>query len=266
MKPASSSGTRSGLIFEQTPIHEKDDLSKSEAVRIANTLAMIPEGCTSLLEVGCGSGHILNRVDLPLAFGTDLVQRGLLRARRPVVRSSILALPFGEDSVDVVVCAETLEHLDPEQVPVAARELARVARKWVIVTVPDRENLLFSSHLCPQCGMVFHVHGHQNSFSPNEIKRLFPVAHHFDVRSAWRVRKFSQTLLRVRTSVFGLWRYTRHTVCPGCGNQHILNDSRKPLYLLFAALNALRHPRKNHFRWLLVRAALDKGATRQKGE
>lgn len=248
---------QSGLVFEVTPIHEDpSEFTPSETVRIADTLGMIPPDCASVLEVGCGSGDILNRVQTPLAFGTDVVRRGLVRARRPVAVSSILALPFGDRSVDAVLCAQTLEHLDPADLPAAAAELRRVARRHVIVTVPWEEDLLFSSHRCPECGTVFHIHGHQSSFGPADLARLFPGAGGIEVRGSWKVRPFGRALLRVRTSVFGVWKYTRHTVCPACGNQRIPNRERRPIYLLFAGVNALANPRRNRFKWLLARIDL----------
>ncbi len=258
MNDAGDRRRESGLVFELTPIHEDpSDLTPSEAVRIADTLGMIPRECTSVLEVGCGSGDILNRLETTLAFGTDVVRRGLVRARRPVAVSSILALPFKDRSVDAVLCAETLEHLDPADLPAAAAELRRVARRHVIVTVPWEEDLLFSSHRCPECGMVFHIHGHQNSFSPADVARLFPGADGIEVRGSWKVRSFDRGLLRVRTSFFGVWKYTRHTVCPRCGNQRIPNLERRPLYLLFAGLNAIVNPRRSRFKWLLARIDLE---------
>lgn len=248
---------QSGLLFEVTAIHEEpEELTGSEGVRIADTLNMIPPGCASLLEVGCGSGDILNRVRTPLAFGTDLVRRGLVRAQRPTVVASILALPFADGSVDAVLCAETLEHLDPADLPAAAAELRRVARRHVIVTVPWEEDLLFSSHRCPECGLVFHIHGHRSAFGPGEIERLFPGASGLEVRGSWKVRPFNRGLLRLRTGVFGLWKHTRHTVCPGCGNRRIPNQERHPLYLLVQGLNALVNPRRRRRKWLLARIDL----------
>jgi ubiquinone/menaquinone biosynthesis C-methylase UbiE len=62
----------------------------------------------------------------------------------------VLALPFADRSFDAVTCLEVLEHLDD---PAAAvREMARVARRAVVVSVPFEPffrigNVLRGKHL-----------------------------------------------------------------------------------------------------------------------
>ena len=156
--------TDTAALFEQTAAHDipaEHPLSRSEGVRIDATLALLPPGVETALDVGCGPGTLLHRLPVPRAYGTDLGWRGLRNVQRPAVRSSILRLPFADASVDLVTCCEVLEHLPPADVAAAVAELCRVARRAVLVTVPYREQLLESSHRCPRCGTEFHLHGHQ---------------------------------------------------------------------------------------------------------
>ena len=44
-------------------------------------------------------------------------------------------LPFGRDSFDGVSLFETLEHLPPEVIPRALREVRRMTKKYVIATI-----------------------------------------------------------------------------------------------------------------------------------
>jgi ubiquinone/menaquinone biosynthesis C-methylase UbiE len=86
----------------------------------------------SLLDVGCGEGEMLRRGVVPAATRTVLFDRS--RDSAAHVIGSVDALPFASRSFDVVTCMEVLEHL-PE--PAAAlREMARVARRAVILSVP----------------------------------------------------------------------------------------------------------------------------------
>ncbi len=96
----------------------------------------------SLLDAGCGEGELLRRG----VFGSKLFPVCLDRRLdsleevrtntrpRGVVCGSVDALPFARATFDAVLCVEVLEHLkDPGA---AVRELARVARKALILSVP----------------------------------------------------------------------------------------------------------------------------------
>ena len=243
-------------IFETTSVHDvspEGALRKSEGVRIADTIALIPEGTESVLDVGCGPGKLLHRLPIEKAYGTDLGRVGLKRVTRPVARSSILQLPFASNSVDLVLCAEVLEHLDPDDLPQAAKELYRVARRSVLITVPYREQLLASSTRCPECHSVFHLHGHQQSLDESDIARLFPDEATVTTQLSWKVRHYWPPLLKLRTHRMGLWKYSPHTFCPACGFKDFENHERRLLYRFMGFLNDLRYPIKTHGNWLLMR-------------
>ncbi|GAB4266391.1 class I SAM-dependent methyltransferase [Deferrisoma sp.] len=96
------------------------------------------------LEVGCGEGFSTQRVNASLPpdsrlFALDVEPR-LVRAaaeRNPGVRlclGSAYDLPLRDGSFDTVLALEVLEHLEtPDR---ALRELTRVARRWVVLSVP----------------------------------------------------------------------------------------------------------------------------------
>lgn len=55
--------------------------------------------------------------------------------RKDVIKGDIMALPFEDKKYDAVVCSQVLEHLEN---PIAAiAELKRVAKKQIIITVPN---------------------------------------------------------------------------------------------------------------------------------
>lgn len=103
----------------------------------------------SLLDIGSGRGAFLWPLleALPelrvLAGELSPHRQAMLAAvhRGGVARLSplaldVCALPLATKSIDVVTCLEVLEHLrDPAR---AARELLRVAQRFVIVSVPSR--------------------------------------------------------------------------------------------------------------------------------
>lgn len=96
----------------------------------------------SVLDVGCGEGRTTNVIcqglGLP-AVGVDLEVSVVREAASRTLdanfaAASVFELPFPDGVFDVVVATEVLEHLGD---PVGALgEMARVARKGVVVTVP----------------------------------------------------------------------------------------------------------------------------------
>src|SRR5262249_59414544 len=84
------------------------------------------------------------------------------------VCGSVLSLPFAADSFDVVLCLEVLEHLQ-DPLP-AVRELSRVARRGLILSVPYEPyfrigNVLRGKHLSRLGAHPEHVqHSNRRTF------------------------------------------------------------------------------------------------------
>jgi ubiquinone/menaquinone biosynthesis C-methylase UbiE len=92
----------------------------------------------SYLDVGCGRGEMI-REALRLGFvpchGTEIVPA--LIDSVTVVRAEVHALPFSGKSFDVVTMFDVIEHLIPGDDEAACLELARVARRHVVVTASN---------------------------------------------------------------------------------------------------------------------------------
>lgn len=95
---------------------------------------------TSLLDAGCGEGHVRRFMTLPERYvGLDASEKSIAACRRahPGARfqvGSVYNLDFPDAAFDVVLCMEVLEHL--ERPTEGLRELVRVAGRGVVVTVP----------------------------------------------------------------------------------------------------------------------------------
>jgi len=87
----------------------------------------------SLLEIGIG-GSIL--ADALRRFGISVVTADIDPELNPDVVSSVTALPFGNAKFDTVVCCEVLEHMPYPHALYALKELRRVARQNVLISVP----------------------------------------------------------------------------------------------------------------------------------
>ena len=109
---------------------------------IGEIVALQPQ---SFLDAGCGEGFVARLVleavpGLELT-GCDIFPEALAVAQRAnpaatFVPGSLLELPFPDNAFDVVGCFEVLEHLPDDMPRQAVREMARVARKAVVLSVP----------------------------------------------------------------------------------------------------------------------------------
>lgn len=134
-----------------------------------------------LVEVGCGAGYSTERLrrwlpgDVSLAasdIGDTLAAAALRRNEGlPVFRQSAYALSMADDSVDVVIMMEVLEHLaEPER---ALDELARVARRHVLISTP-REPVWRVLNMCrgKYLGDLGNTPGHVQHWSRRGLMRL----------------------------------------------------------------------------------------------
>jgi SAM-dependent methyltransferase len=95
----------------------------------------------SLLDVGAAEGYkaeLARRLLGPRVVICDLSVEACKRGREiyglDATAADIHRLPFADESFDVVLCSETLEHVS--DVDAAVSELLRVARAAVLITVP----------------------------------------------------------------------------------------------------------------------------------
>jgi ubiquinone/menaquinone biosynthesis C-methylase UbiE len=104
--------------------------------RMADTLSdlkALPRG--SLLDVGCGRGEVLDQaaqMGFAPVHGVEVVQS--LTDGKRVVFGEVHALPFSSSAFDVATMFDVIEHLIPGDDELACKELARVARKHVLIT------------------------------------------------------------------------------------------------------------------------------------
>lgn len=93
-------------------------------------------GCTEILEVGCVGRFLRHCCKLfpQIKWTTIDIAEGLSAD----YVGSVTDMPLEDDSFDLIVCCQVLEHLPFEDFSTALDEMHRVARKKVIMSLPDR--------------------------------------------------------------------------------------------------------------------------------
>ncbi len=218
------------------------ETSEVDRRRMRDTAAALPAGVTTLLDAGCGFGHFLRVVRETRGIagtGIEITEDKVEYARRvfgvDARVASVDALPFPDGAFDVVCALEVIEHLPLEPYGRGRAELARVARRWILISVPWRERR--RNVECPACGCAFNHNYHLRSFHDADFPALFPG---FALRSLAGMGETRVTPRWIEMLV--AWRrrpLPPFAVCPACGFH-----SRAPLGPLPDAA-AMAGPRKH---------------------
>ena len=118
-------------------------------------------------DIGCGTGTMLSILAQEgigsQLIGVDLSDESLAKLRTAFAGDSKLTfkvgsisrIPLDDQSCDLVICTETLEHLFPSDFTEGLAEIARVLKPGghLLTTVPLEERPAFV--VCPECYSIF---------------------------------------------------------------------------------------------------------------
>jgi SAM-dependent methyltransferase len=142
-----SGGSLSGLLYAALASLPGTILVNTPAFKLHQELQLRPG--QRLLDVGCGRGALLQTLAARVPFakppaGVD-ISRAMLRfgaedlSRSPydiaLLRASGTALPFADNSFDVVTCGHVVKHLDDGALLALLREMHRVMTPGAIALV-----------------------------------------------------------------------------------------------------------------------------------
>jgi len=164
------------IYYEQSPLWTKDfKETPAEKERIQEVINIIPSDVQSILDVGCGNGAFINCLigRYKTLVGLDLSKEALKYVKTEKIRGNITSLLFKDESFDLVTCLETLEHLSQEDFEKESTELQRVSKKYIIITVPNQEDIEHSLVMCPKCYCWFNPYFHMRSFNRDKLQHLF---------------------------------------------------------------------------------------------
>lgn len=127
-------------IYANDP-HYKMGIGRMRDVNKALGRLFVTSGGGSLLDVGAGRGELIamaREAGFTPVMGTEAA-RSL--ASESVLHAYAHQLPFDDRSFDHVFCCDVLEHVLPEDVPAAVRELWRVTGRTLTVSASTRPSL-----------------------------------------------------------------------------------------------------------------------------
>lgn len=141
-----------------------------------------------ILDVGCGEGFTLERLRKArigrYLEGVDSLDLAIKLGRKEhpnliLKKGSIYELKFQDDSFDLVLCSEVLEHVEnPEK---ALLELVRVSKRYVVLSVPNEPFFMLG-----------------NLLRGKNISRLGNDIEHINHWTFWQFRKFVAKKLKIR--------------------------------------------------------------------
>ena len=219
--------------FEQQH-YERPDLwdeevwrhSRLDKQRALIAVRHLPVDVRSILDAGSGNGIFeQNSENHHWTVALDRSLEALRHIDAPRCQSDVKNTPFPDNSFDAVLSMEVIEHLPDENFKPTLFEFARLARRYILITVPYCEDLKQSQVRCPQCLYRFHRYYHQRSFDEIKLVSLFAPLTNITCVSVMGI-------CEVNTVKFtSLWKIISHIIrqdrsyfpknatCPRCGYQ-----------------------------------------------
>lgn len=199
-----------------------------------------PQDINTALDVGCGDGkltEILGASKKCSIIGLDVSEEALSRCNFKTIQGDATNLPFKDGEFDVVLTTDMLEHLPHTIEKRVWDQLFRVAKKWVLVAVPFRENILDATAKCHHCGHQYHVNWHMRSYDWPELISRCSDSYEVDkiilTGEPWTPYHPLET--KFRRKLMDEWSGWGDAICPNCKSHGDSPDTIKPLSSLTAS-------------------------------
>ena len=183
-----------------------------------------------MLDFGCGPGFIWDHLVteharwryFALDFSAKSVEAIVAKGgndSRFIGASLVDGLPTGlrAQSFDAVLLIEVIEHLSDEHLELTIQEIRRLLRPKgvLLVTTPNDENLEASTHMCPECGAVFHEWQHVRSWTAESLCAALE-------KVGFVVKRTRKTDLRARDPLRMAVRLTRKYIFRHSVDPHLI--------------------------------------------
>ncbi len=147
----------------------------------------------NILEIGVGNKTVSNYLK---NNGFKVTTFDLDKKLEPDYVGDLRELPFDDNSFDLVMCCEVLEHLPFSEFEKALSEIKRVSKKNAIISIPNSSKIVGIHFKFP--GMFFLFHKPLLSFI---FSIPFPIKHKFDGEHYWEIGKKGYSLKKVMNKI-----------------------------------------------------------------
>lgn len=243
--------------------YTKNQIEKNRIEEIHKT---IPKDVKTILDVGCGNGSFLNFLlkinKYTKLIGLDFSEEALKHVKTEKIKGNCSNLPFNKNEFDLVTSLEVLEHLPYNDFKSTVSEIQRVSKKYIIITVPNSQDIKHSLKECPMCHCRFNPYFHLRSFDKNKLKYLFSNFRPIIIKPIGPIsirKKYNKIVLDLY-STFKKTSLTQTAICPQCGYQQ-KNENKKNITnkkFFFNTYHILKNifkifvPTEKKQRWLLA--------------
>jgi len=229
--------------YEQPILWNYDYLKiPQERERLWEVINMIPTDVRSVLDVGCGNGVFINTLikAFPNKFnkiiGVDFSSEALRYVKTEKIYGNISNLPFENKSFDLVTSLEVLEHLSEDEFNKGILELQRVSKKYIIITVPNDQNLEELLVRCPKCYCWFNLYSHVRSFNKHSLCNLLEDFKRIEIKEIGPAEFHYHPLIIKFYHICKKPSMPKIAICPQCGyqvKQKACNEGKDKKIFLF---------------------------------
>lgn len=241
---------------------EKLNLKKLQP-KVEKIMEWIPSDVKTILDIGCGNGVITNILAKNYdVTAVDRSKKALLYVKTKKVEASADNIPLEDKNFDLTFSSEMLEHLDDITLEGTIREMKRLSKKYIFITVPNGENPGKLAIQCPSCGYVFNRLNHLQSFKLSDFKRLFPEYKVIkSLAFGRRTRYYHPALLKTKLNLtpssawvpyYWIPKTDRNTICPSCEHEFEYPYKFHPIASAIDMLNVLVSPKKPYWLFTLM--------------
>jgi len=217
--------------------------SALEQSRIRDLFRLIPERGINALDIGSRDGYLSKM--LADRFGRvvalDLETPSVDHPGVECVQGNATHLQFADDSFDLVLCAEVLEHVPNHLLRQVCAEITRVAKDVVVIGVPFKQDLRLGRTFCASCGALNPPWGHVNTFDESDLIALFPSLKLTELSFVGTSREVtnaaSVALMNFAGNPYGT--YDQDEACISCGQKLRPPHSSRTLVQRFATRAAV---------------------------